>query len=475
MPSNIVPRVTDPPFEWGETGVTFTSGTSITHDLVKTKFDSTMATAEMMITALMGSTGNSGYLGALQSSIESANVPSIADYAVAIPTISIPTESRPAPTLGNLDLDFPAFAKEAPIFATLPTVDVTGLTPGIRPESPSTAISWSEIVHDDALFDEVVAVLVGMLQDSATGLSPVVEAEIIARAQARQDLIDDKQEQETLEFFSSRGFDLPTGAMAAAVAELASERARNRTDLNGKILIEQAELEQKNRQYALQLAKDLEAILRDHNIKRNDTHLDYAKAVAVNVVAVFSENVKAYLAEEQAKLDNIKTQVEYLRGVIESNRGLVDLFSAEAQVYSTTIDGKAKRNESVTEIYKAENIGYEAESRAITSAGQLTVEEYRLKVQSADLQLRKAIAEVEAVVSTYGTEQSLRERVAEGMANISMQLAASAYGAVNASAGISYNSSKSESESKSHSESRGVSYGHSQSLSESHSFQEEGA
>lgn len=469
---DFVPNIAPEPFDWGQEQSNGTNSYT-TFELVRDKFNATMTTAEEMLLALMGTDGNSGYLGNLQNSIQAADIPSISDFAVTVPSINIQTESRPSPSLGDLDLDFPDFTEETPVLAPLPTVDISGLTPGVQPDAVSPTIDWTEIIHDETLYAELLSNLISVLQNGATGLDPIVEAEIIARAQARQDIIDDKQEQETLEFFSSRGFDLPTGVMAAAMAELANERARNRTDLNGKTLIEQAELAQKNSQFALQLAKDLDVVLRDHTTRRNDNTLDYAKSVALNIISVYSENVKAYLAGEQAKLENVRTQVEYLRGVVEANKGLVTMFSAQAEVYSTIIDGKSKRNASVTEIFKAENIGYEAETRAITAAGQLTVEEYKLRVESADLQLRRAIAEVDAVVKTYGTEQGLREKVAEAMANIAMQLAASSYGAVNASAGLSYNGSKSESESFNHGESRSVSYGFGESLNESHNYEEE--
>ena len=234
--------------------------------------------------------------------------------------------------------------------------------------------------------------------------------------------------------------------------------------------LKSADMYLRNEQAAIQMAKELEAILRDQTDKRNSLNLDYAKSVALNVIAVFSENVKAYLAEEQAKLENVKTQVEYLRGIVEANKGTVSLYVAEAEAYRAVIDGKAKRNDVVAEVFKAENVGYEAETRAITASGQLQVEEYKAKIQNADIQLRKAIAEVDAAVKTYGTEQSLRERIAEAMANIAMQLAASSYGAVNASAGLSFNGSKSESESFSHGETRSMGYSHGQSLGESHSY-----
>lgn len=141
-------------------------------------------------------------------------------------------------------------------------------------------IEWAEVSPDNSVFPTLLARLLNDLAVGATGVSAAVEAEYIARAQARQDLIDEKQENETLEFFAARGFTLPTGAAQAEIANLAAERARNRTDLNGKVLIMQAELAQKNSQFIIGMAKDIEAILRDYANQVNNRALEYAKAIA---------------------------------------------------------------------------------------------------------------------------------------------------------------------------------------------------
>jgi len=144
----------------------------------------------------------------------------------------------------------------------------------------SGPLTWAEVSPDNSVFPTLLARLLNDLSAGATGVNSTVEAEYIARAQARQDIIDDKLEQERLEFFAARGFELPTGAMQAEIAELANERARNRTELNGKVLIMQAELAQKNSQFIIGMAKDLESILRDFANKVNDRALNYATAIA---------------------------------------------------------------------------------------------------------------------------------------------------------------------------------------------------
>lgn len=471
-----VEQMPNPPFDFGEEKYTDNSGGAVTIDLVQEKFSTTMQAAQDMLERLVGSgSGGGGYLGRLYDIVEEFDAPDIGDFTVTVPNISVPTASRPAPDMGTLDLDFPSFDASAPSLAPLPAIDTSGLEPAARPASITVDVDWTESEHVSSLYTTLLSQLIAYLQAGSTGLAADVEQAIIDRAQARQDVIDEKLERETLEFFASRGFDLPTGVEDAAIAMIAAERARNRTDLNEKVLIEQAELAQKNTQFIISVAKDLEAILIDFTNKQNDRSLDAAKAQANTAIALFSENVKAYIAEEQAKLDNIKTQVEYLRGVVESNKGLVGMYQAEADAYKTTIDGKASRNKAVADIFVAENTGYEAESRALTAAAGITIEEYKLRLQNGDMQLRKAIAETEASIKGYEAEVGIKARISTDMANIAMQCVASAYGAVNASAGMSYGFSRGKSESFTHGETRGVDYNLTNSLQEEHKFKDDGA
>lgn len=460
-----------PSFTWGENQYSGT-GSDLTKDLVEAKVNASLTTAEDMLTKLVGSDGNSGYLGALNSIITAYSAPSISDFTVTIPTISTSPDSRPAPDLTGLDTTFPSFATSPPSLSTLPTVDLSSLAPADVPDAISAIISWVEAAHDTTLFTDLLTRLRTDLVSGATGLDSSVEQEIFDRALARLDIEEDKAQSEIENYFSTRGFDLPPLAMAARLAEHSNNRALRVADLNGKIMIEQAELAQKNGQFIIAAAKDLEAVLRDFTSKQNDRTLDYQKAVAANAIAIYAEAVRAYIAVAEANKAYVEVQVENLKAVVEYNKGLVASFAAEAEAYGVVIEAQSKGNEAIIEAFKADVAGYDAETRALSSSQQILIEEYKLKLQNADIQLRASIAEAEAALQGYTSESNLRERVAEAMANIAMQSVASAYGMVNANIGLSHQTGRSESESYTHSESRGEDFNHSEGITESHNYDE---
>ena len=464
----------DPPFAWGDDEVIASTGGIRTEGLVNIKYTETMEQAKVFIKLLLGSDecGTGGYLGALNDIITSYTAPNIEDFTVTIPTISFTPDTRPAPDLGDVNITFPVFDVASPTLTTLPTIDLSELNPADLPAEISAAIAWTEESHNNQLFTSLLARMLNDLTAGATGLDATVEAAIYARARARLSVEEDALQTEIEEYFASTGFDLPPLALASRLQEHADARTLRLADVNNKILEEQGRLAQTNSQFVITAAKDLEAVLRDATDKRNDRSLDYAKAVAANAIAVYAENIKAYIAAAEANKIYVEVQVANLEAIVAYNAGLIADFAAQAEAYQTVVEAQASGNKAITDVYESEVKGYTAEMRAIADAGQLTVEEYKLKIQNADIQLRTAIAEIEAELQGYTTESSLRERVAESMANLALQAVASAYGSTNMGANLSHSTGVQRGEQWGHTENRQVGYGHDQALKETHNTQE---
>lgn len=252
------------------------------------------------------------------------------------------------------------------------------------PTLDGTTITAPTIPSDGALFATLLARLITDLGSGATGLDPTVEQAIWDRADARLTVQEAKDQTEIESYFSSRGFSLPAGAMAGRLQEQINERARNRTDLNDKILIQSSELAQKNSQFIIGVARELKK----------------------------------------------------------------DLLSNEMEVFA-------------------------ARSAAQTEKNKALVGKYEIDVKAVELEVRAAIAEVEANLGGYSAISALRERISSGLANLAMQFSSSLYGSVNMNASLKDSTGRSESESFEHRETRSMSYDRSQSLSERHPFEEE--
>jgi hypothetical protein len=432
--------------------------------LINERFDTTTAEAEKWATLL------EDYLTELNDIISAFPVGTV-DYTPITIGNDVAVSIGAPPELSTaIDTTFPDFEPTPYSLSTIPTVDTSSLLPQDLPDDITAAINWVEDNYDDTLFQILYAQLISDLSSGAGGLGGTIEQEIYDRAVARQNVDNDARYVEIEEYAASRGFELPTGAMMGRLQEQTNSIAANNLDINGKILIEQADLAQKNQQFVIRALNNLEGLLRDFSNRSNDRSLDYAKAVAANAIAIYAERMRAYLTAAEANKIYIEAQIDVLRSIIESNNGLVAQFLAEAQAFSAESGAVSDKNKAITDVFNAEMNGYDTETKAIAANQAMIIAAYELKIKNAEAELSSQIAELDASVKGYTAEYSLRERVAEGQANIAMQAMSSAYGAVNASAGLSYNGSESLSDSWNHGESRSDNYSHSESISKSASI-----
>jgi hypothetical protein len=104
------------------------------------------------------------------------------------------------------------------------------------------------------LGDQIMAELMGELAEGGSGLDEDVEQAIYDRAQARQDITNERTYDEALSFFASRGWVVPPGALDAKLTEAKTEQTRADAELSKDVMIKQAELAQQNQHFIIQSA-----------------------------------------------------------------------------------------------------------------------------------------------------------------------------------------------------------------------------
>jgi len=442
-----------------------------TRTLVETKLTSTMQLADDMMVRLVGLDGASGYLGTLNSLITTYSEPVLDPLSITLSTTAVTIPERPLPTgLASLITDFGTFSEVAPTMAAMPSIDTTLLTPGTAPVAPEASVTWSETALATSVYTPLLAKILATMADDSTGLDPLVEQAIYDRAIARNLTTNSKMYNEVETYFSVRGWDEPQGALEGKLLEASAEIARNETDVTEKVMIERADLAQKNAHFILQQATELEKLIRATRDGESQRALDYSKISAEIIIQLYSESVKGYVATLEAKKAYIQAQVEVLRGVIESNKGLLDVYKAQSEVFKIGVEAKASINDAIIKGFEAEITGYEAETKALTASQMALVEDNKAKIEKADLELRLMIAQIDAAIRAYIGESSLKEKVSNDLAQIAAQSVASALNAVNVSASVGATENESRSEDYNKSESISEQHSFHSSISESHDY-----
>ena len=430
-------------------------------DIVNTRFEDTLARADEMLDLLVGTDGSSGYLGAMNSAI--AARPSVSVDVPSVNTdISLVSSVGGPPVFDDSELgEFPSDTYAAPTLAVVPTVDASGLVGAVEPDDIDATLTWSESAYASDVYADLLARILADLQSGATGLAPAVEQAIYDRARTRQQADRLAEYNRINNTAAELQFQYPSGVLLAGLADYSIGAVRQDADIENQIITTQADLAQKNSQFIIQQAVTLEQIIRQMWSDSNNRGLDQKKAAVDALLRGYAERWRGFIAKIEGQKAYIQAQVENLRGVIEANKGKVDIFREQYQALSTRIGAVAARNKAVTDVYGAQVQGYAEEQRGIAAANSSKIEVLKAKIGYAEVAVRAAVAEAEQTVSGYVSEQSLKEKLANDMASIAAQSVASWASAVNASASLGYSGSEGKSENWSHSD----------HLSESHSYE----
>lgn len=308
--------------------------------------------------------------------------PDINDVIIpASPDITLPIE----PSLLNIaipsapELDIPTFEFVSPEVPTSPNISDFSFT---EPEYVST------------LLNTVKAKLLEWVNGVATGLSPDVEQALFDRGRSREDATALKEAAEVRRNFATSGFPSPAGAMHTALQDAAREASEKISAINREITIEVAELEQKNRQFAMDRSVQLEGVLIEQANGIANRALDAAKTT----VTVAIELYKTIVARYQAELEGFKVQALVFETQLKAALSHLEIYRSE--LAGAQLIGEL--NQQSVQVY----------ATRITAVNAL-IEQYKAKLGGAEITSninRNIIGRFSEEVKAYGTQVDAKAR-----------------------------------------------------------------
>lgn len=380
----------------------------------------------------------------LDSDIASARPEAPTDAQLTIPDVDVPV-------LGNINS------------ITVPTISI----PSYDLEAPPTdALIFNEPVYQSALHDAVKAALLDFIANGGTGLGADVEDALWERGRARQELVNERTYNEAEEYFASRGYALPPGALGGRLSEALTEQARADSQLNYEIMIEQARLARAQSEHSMNAAIALEGQDKEQFNNIANRALDYAKSAIQVIIDLYNAKLQGYIAEVEGTKIGVEAEKIKVDAAVAANEGVTDVFSAETEQYKTRLQAEISIVELVAKVYGYKISGYEADAKVAAMELDAQIRVYQANVDQARNQTELTIKEAEMLIHSYLGALQLTSDAMKTGGSISAQIAASALSAVNASASMSAGASS------------GLSSGYSQSdstsdgLSEIHYYKE---
>lgn len=335
-------------------------------------------------------------------------LPELVDFSIPTITFSAPSWNNPqkpvidlvsapgaAPELNTPDIpQAPDVALPTPptldtiILPSPPNTNLPEFNEELLPENftfdDAISFNWQDSPYNSEIWDTLLDKVVDGIRNGGTGLGADVEAELWDRAQRRQQTDNEKLYRETEEYFASRGWEIPPGAMVGRLAEVAQEIAKNNTDLNGKIAIEQAELALKNTQFLIEKGINLETVLREFFTASAARTLDAAKTAVGSAIDIYNAKVAGY----NLKIERYKAMAAVFEARVRAALEAVEIFKAQIEGARISLDVQ----KNLIEIYEKQLLAIETRVRLYTAqmdgvkiaseVENLKLESYRLSTQA---------------------------------------------------------------------------------------------
>lgn len=282
-------------------------------------------------------------------------VATLAPVRPEIGTITIPTAPQLLePELGDLmQIQIPEFT-----FPGLPTFEDTG-EPVFDGAAPNVVMQWAETPYASPVLDALKAEILRQMA-GGTGLHPDIEAALFARARSRDDEQARKALQEAVDLLASRGFELPSGVLAAQINATIESSRMAAGATNRDILVQASQLEQENLRNAVAQGIALETVLIQQHQQMVDRSFQAAKARLDAEVQLYGVAVQLFNARQsarsiavevfKARLSAALAHLEEFRARIEAAKAAGDYNKVQAEIFGVRMDALRRR----IEVYSAQ-------------------------------------------------------------------------------------------------------------------------
>lgn len=362
----------------------------------------------------------------------------LGDFAIAQPTVNLSVTFPSAPSLitpleptllERAEPDKPLVT--LPIFgATLPTgvPDApTDLADDLRSAYADAAPQFMNVVNSlvdvelakvNPRFHDQMAALETQLDRylaGGTGLAPAVEDAIYSRARGKNDAEARRVRDQALSDAAGRGFTLPTGALMSAVQQARQAGADNNARAAAEIVVMQAEMEQKNLQFAVTTSAGLRTAMvsammsyMQNLTSINGQALDYAKSILMALVETYNTQVRVF----EARLEAYKAEAAVHETLIRAALATVEVYKAEisalqamTQVDMARVDIYKARIDSMTALTSMYKTQVDA---AVSKASleKLKIDLFQAQVQAFGAQVQAKNSEWQGYVAAVNGEEA---------------------------------------------------------------------
>jgi len=231
--------------------------------------------------------------------------------------------------------------------------------------------------------------------DGGTGLKPEVEDAIYSRARGKNDAEARRVRDQALNDAATRGFTLPTGALMSAMQQARQAGADTNARAASEIVAMQAEMEQKNLQFAVTTSTGLRTAMVSATlgylqsvVALNGQASAYAQSMVNALVETYNASVRLYTA----KIEGYKADAQVYQTLVQSALVGIEVYKAEIQAL-----------QALTQVDMSRVAVYRARIDVLTSLTTMYKTQVDATVSKASLE-RLKVDLFQAQVQAYGAQ-----------------------------------------------------------------------
>lgn len=316
-----------------------------------------------------------GYLKDIETSIKASTASAdLAAVGAALAAIAEYTPTGSFTYTAPTDATYTALPTyTAPTLGTI--VSLPAVSAVTIPAQPDSTMSFTNSSFTDSVLTALQSRLLADLATQSTGLGSVTETAMFERARAREAIATDEAYRQITTTFSSRGFDMPPGALVALQAQESNKATLGLTDINTQIMAESARLA-----------------------------VDYNKSVISNANALMDIVGKLFDSKVMRDFEKEKTRVTI---ALEAFKQEVATAIAKAELNKAAITNTVAYNEGVVKVFEGQLAGQVEPMKAIASTNQAVASAYGAQVQAASANLQAQMAPEELKIKGVQANASI--------------------------------------------------------------------
>lgn len=266
-----------------------------------------------------------------------------------------------------------------------------------------------------------------------TGFSPAVENAIYERSKSKTNAETNRVQQDAMLTAARRGFTLPSGALMSALQQARQGGADNNAAAAREIVVMQAEMQQKNMQFALSAINELfktgvnAALSYQQNvIQIAGMSIQYASQLVDALIKLDQMLVQVY----NAKLEGYKADAQVFETLIQAGMREVQMYTARIQGEMAKVEvDKAKIDgfKAQVEAHKAAVDAYGSNVQAVVAlAGleRIKVDVFQAQVQAFAAEAQAKAVEFQGYAAAWGGEEAKNKAYAAQVGAFTAQVEA---------------------------------------------------